>query len=68
MQNGVSKVHRDTFHASLGVGRLILAMVWYGYITGNSIDSICFDDLEEPVSEEEFRIAKEAVKFSLANS
>lgn len=67
LQNGIPKIHRDTFHASLGVGRLILAMVWYGYLTGNPIDQITFDDLDEAVSAEEYKVAKEAVKQALAN-
>ena len=65
LQMGISKIHRDTFHAKLGVGRLILAMVWYGYLTGNDIDPISFDDLDEAVSAEEYAIAKEAVKRAL---
>ena len=68
LQKGINKVHRDTFHASLGVGRLILSMTWYGYLTGNDIDSISFDDLDEAVSEEEYRIAKEAVRMALEES
>jgi len=66
LQNGIKKIHRDTYHASLGVGRLILAMVWYGYLTGNCIDQIDFNDLDEPVTPEEYQIAKAAVKFALA--
>lgn len=66
LQNGIPKVHRDTFHASRGIGRLILAMVWYGYLTGNNIDQITFDDLDEEVSAEEYKIAKEAVKLALS--
>lgn len=65
LQKGIAKVHRDTFHASLGVGRLILAMTWYGYLTGNSIDTIRFTDLDESVTDEEYEIAKAAVKMVL---
>ncbi|MBQ8184200.1 MAG: DUF4886 domain-containing protein [Lachnospiraceae bacterium] len=68
LQHGIGKVHRDTFHASMGVGRLILAMVWYGYLTGNPVDSIDFRDLDREVREEEYAIAKEAVKFALAQN
>lgn len=68
LRNGISKVHRDSFHASFGVGRLILAMVWYGYLTGNDIDQISFDDLDEAVSEEEYAIAKVAVKLALGQN
>lgn len=65
LQMGVSKIHRDTFHASLGLGRLILAMVWYGYLTGNDIQTISFDDLDEAVTAEEYEIAKEAARRAL---
>lgn len=65
LQKGIAKVHRDTFHASLGVGRLILAMTWYGYLTGNSIDSIRFRDLDEAVTDAEYEIVKAAVKMVL---
>lgn len=65
LQKGIKKVHRDTFHASLGVGRLIIAMTWYGYLTGNSIDQIGFTDLDEAVTDEEYEIAKAAVKMVL---
>jgi len=65
LQKGIDKVHRDTFHASLGVGRLIIAMTWYGYLTGNSIDSVRYRDLDEAVTDEEYEIAKAAVKMVL---
>ncbi len=65
LQKGIFKIHRDTYHASLGLGRLILAMVWYGYLSGNSVDQISFDDLDEAVSAEDYAIAREAVKTAL---
>lgn len=65
LQKGIPTVHRDALHLSLGLGRLILAMTWYGYLTSNSIDTISFNNLDAPVSEEEYRIAKEAVKLAL---
>ena len=65
LRKGIIKVHRDTFHASLGVGRLLLAMTWYGYLTGNNIDTIKFRDLDEAVTDEEYEIAKAAVKAVL---
>lgn len=54
-------IHRDTFHASLGLGRFILALVWYKYMTGNSIDNVSFNNFDEPVSEEEYKIAIDSV-------
>lgn len=60
LHHGVEKVHRDTFHAGLGVGRFILALVWYGYITGNDVRNVTFDRFDVEVAEEEYRIALEA--------
>ncbi len=68
LQNGIPKIHRDTFHASYGLGRLILAMVWYGYLTGNSLDSVDFDDLDEKVTTEEYEIGRAAAKFALKDA
>jgi len=34
---GVRDLHRDTFHAGYGIGCVILAMVWYGSITGKRV-------------------------------
>ncbi len=66
LQNGIPKIHRDTYHATFGLGRLILAMLWYAYFTGNDIDKISFNDLDEPITTEELQIAKSAVKQALA--
>ena len=55
---GIKKVHRDTFHASLGLGRFILALTWYKALTGNSIDNVKFNDFDEPVSEKDASMAQ----------
>lgn len=65
MQNlisgGIEKIHRDPFHLSLGLGRLTAAMVWYEYITGEKIESLNgFCDFDEPITEEEIKIAIKA--------
>lgn len=52
-------VHRDTFHAKLGVGRFILGLVWYKTLCGGDVASNPFCDFDEPVSAEEIAIAKE---------
>lgn len=59
---GIEKVHRDTFHAKLGVGRYALGMLWYAKLTGNSIDANEFCDFDEAVSQEEIEIVKSCVK------
>lgn len=61
LKMGIEKVHRDTAHASMGVGRFILALTWYKYITKNSIDNINFTLFDEDVTDEEYKIAIEAV-------
>ena len=53
-------VHRDTFHASLGLGRYALALTWYEMLTGNSTENNSFRDFDVPVTEEEVKIAKKA--------
>lgn len=60
LHHGAEKVHRDTFHAGLGLGRFILALVWYGYITGNDVDNVKFDAFDAEVTEAEYKVALEA--------
>lgn len=61
LKNGIEVIHRDTFHAKLGVGRFILALVWYKYITGNAIDQIHFCEFDEEIDPQSYRFAIEAV-------
>ena len=60
-QMGISKIHRDTFHASLGVGRYMLALTWYKALTGEDITQNSFSDFDCPVTEQEREIAIKAV-------
>ena len=62
LENGVEKVHRDTFHATLGLGRYALGLLWYRFITGRSVEDISFNRFDEPVSDEEIVIAKKCVE------
>ena len=66
LHHGIEKVHRDTFHASYGLGRFMLALVWYYYMTGNDISNVKFHDFDEAVSEKEYQIAIEAVKYAVS--
>lgn len=61
LENGIEKVHRDSFHATLGLGRFALGLLWYKVLTGNSIDNITFNDLDEAATAEEIAIAKKCV-------
>lgn len=66
LENGIKKVHRDGFHASLGLGRYALGLTWYHAITGNDIDKNKFCDFDEPVSTEEITIAKKSAKTAVS--
>ena len=59
------KVHRDTFHASLGFGRYMLALTWLKTLVGCDISNNTFNDFDEPVSEQERAIAIKAVNSVL---
>lgn len=58
---GIPKLHRDTFHASYGLGRYALGLLWYRYLTGNNVVENTFADPDEPISPEEYEIAKKCV-------
>ena len=67
MMNAVSMgmpVHRDTFHASYGAGRYLLALTWYKTLTGKDISSNDFDAFDEPVSAEQRKIVIDAVNLA----
>lgn len=53
------KVHRDTFHASLGFGRYMIALVWYKTLTGRDITKNNFCSFDEEVSPFEREMAIE---------
>ena len=54
-------LHRDTFHASLGAGRLALGLLWYAKLTGNGIDDIDGIDLDAPETAETLATVKACV-------
>ncbi len=61
LESGIEKVHRDTFHASMGLGRYALGLTWYRFLTGNDITENTFNDFDEEVSEEQIKIVKKCV-------
>lgn len=65
ISNGITKVHRDTSHADLGVGRYAIALTWYGYVTGNSVEGNSLTEFDQPVSDEEIKIAQKSVMQAL---
>lgn len=61
LENGVQKVHRDSCHASRGLGRYALGLVWYRILTGGEIADNSFAAFDEEISPEEIAIAKKSV-------
>lgn len=61
LERGIKVVHRDNIHASYGLGRYALGLLWFRMLTGKSVAENTFCDFIEPIPEEEIRIAKEAV-------
>lgn len=57
---GIKRVHRDTFHATLGLGRYALGLVWYEMLTGNSCLSDKFAEFDEPVNSSDAKAAQKA--------
>ena len=58
---GIETVHRDTFHASLGAGRYLLALCWYKILTKKDITGNLFNDFDVPVTEQERDIVIRAI-------
>ncbi len=56
---GVGMVHRDTYHASLGVGRYLLALTWYLSMVSSEIKAYRIA-LDEPISDAQMKIIIEA--------
>lgn len=61
VKGGIEHTHRDQIHASLGIGRYALGLLWYKALTGNDVTGNSFRDFDVPVSEAEVSLAKECV-------
>ena len=61
LKYGIEKVHRDTFHAGLGIGRYALALTWYAMLSGKDITDNDFSDFDEEITKSDIEIIKKAV-------
>ena len=61
LASGIEKIHRDTFHASYGLGRYTLGLLWYSTLTGNDIKDNTFSDFDEEITKSQIEIAKKCV-------
>lgn len=61
LQNGIKKVHRDTYHASIGLGRYALGLTWYSCLTGYGVIGNSFNNFDESISTEDIAIVQDCV-------
>ena len=61
LENGVERVHRDSFHASRGLGRYALGLTWYRILTGRDVSENPFADFDEEITPQAQAIAKKCV-------
>ncbi len=50
--SGITGLYRDGFHASLGLGRYALGLLWYRTLFGKAARHNSFRDFDEPISED----------------
>ena len=60
--------YRDSKHASYGVGRYMLALVWYMTVFGKDIEGLVYRDFDKPVSEEELLAAQKCAREAVGKS
>ena len=54
-------VHRDSLHASYGMGRYALALLWFHVLTGKDVTDNTFNAFDAEVSPEEIEAVKKCV-------
>lgn len=59
---------RDGYHCSYPYGRYLTGLVWYGCLTGNSIEENAFVNTQYPISDEAKAIIKEAVQQAITEN
>lgn len=67
LEAGAPRLYRDTYHAARGLGRYLLAAVWYQALTGRSAEQNPFRDFDEPVDEALLPIAQKAAADAVAD-
>ncbi|MBQ4054145.1 MAG: DUF4886 domain-containing protein [Clostridia bacterium] len=61
LASGVEDMYSDKMHASRGIGRYTLGLLWYRILTGRPIDAIEFINTREAISPAQAAVAKECV-------
>ncbi|MBQ8849465.1 MAG: DUF4886 domain-containing protein [Clostridia bacterium] len=55
---GAENIYRDEFHMSMGFGRYLLGLVFYGSLVGRPVDINPFCDFDKDISDEDVALAK----------
>lgn len=58
---GVGPLHRDACHASLGLGRYALGLLWYAVLMGSDVADNTFCDFDEEIANDQIALVKECV-------
>ena len=59
---GISPLYRDGFHASLGVGRYALGLMWYRTLVQCDVLGNSFSDFDIPISKDDVQTVKTCVE------
>ena len=62
LENGIKRIHRDPIHASLGVGRYALGLIWYKTLMNKDVKNNSFKDFAEEITPEELEIIKRVIE------
>ena len=62
LRNGIQSIHRDTLHASYGLGRYALGLLWYHELCQKSVADNTFASFDETVSTEDIQTVKKCVE------
>ena len=62
IENGITRLHRDSFHASFDVGRYALALLWFRVLTGKSVLDNGFKCPVGEITDEEYTVIKKCVE------
>ena len=62
VRQGLTPIHRDTYHASLDYGRYLLSATWFMKLTGKRLEGITLPsfDTDAPIDSDFYRIATQA--------
>lgn len=64
MSQGI-KVHRDTYHASFGLGRYALSLLWLRVLTHANVSQVTLSELDEEADEAQLKSVRESIMYML---